>query len=179
MFWGNRVAIAGPATLASVPADAPAEQMRQLAEFGYFLNRQNMPVDAYLDLADEQIKGAITWKTRYLILARDIPFDAKDTGPQATRAKNLNDAIQGMKKEAIEKGLFVISVDNFLNVVGYRAPRSARDNEYKGFVPGQPRAGIAAPGLPMLGRPRPEAQAAPANDNPPAEEKKAMEKEEK
>jgi hypothetical protein len=182
MFWGTSVAVAGPCSLSQVPTENPAEQMRRLGEFGQFLERQGMRVDAYLNLASPGIEGKITWKTRYLILAGDVPADAKDD-VQSERAKNLNELMKEMRKEAVEKGLFVISPDNFLNVAGYRPARLARSDEYTGFRPGPVRAGLALPGLPGIPRPAdrqaPEAGAVPAPDAPPGEEKKAPEKEEK
>src|SRR5205807_5484011 len=62
-FWGSRVAIAGNVPFAGQASDSPAEQMRILASFMHFLARQGITVDAYLDLNDGQIKGAITNRT--------------------------------------------------------------------------------------------------------------------
>jgi hypothetical protein len=173
MFWGNHVAIAGPAALVGLLSDSPAEQMRQLADFGYFLERQGMPVDAYVDLADGTIKGQTTAKTRYLIYA-DLHGEAKEA--QAERAKAVADAIAALKKDATEEGMFLISADNFLNIVGFRKPRSQNQQELAGsYRPGQPRAGLALPGLFMPGRApaaAPEAVGAPPAAAPPAEEKK-------
>ncbi len=179
MFWGSSVAIAGPVSLTTGYTDSPAEQMRRLSDFAYFLERQGMPVDAYLDLTDGTIKGAIGPQTRYLIITPELRTDGKDA--QAERAKALNEALQAMKKDAIEKGMFIISVDNFLNIVGYRIPRSATTSEYAGFRPSQPKAGLALPLRLQPVRPREEPEIAPEPGANPAnpEDKKgpAMDKE--
>jgi hypothetical protein len=170
-FWGSHVAIAGNIRFAGQASDNPAEQMRILTSFGNFLARQGITVDAYLDLNDGQIKGAITNRTRYLIRGDDLvdparlssrqkPVVAKDEGAdekngQAANAealpdrlKAINDAATAMRQEAIDKGLFIISTDNFLNAIGYRQPRGAA-YEQAGFRPtaifaGQPRQSLNA-----------------------------------
>src|SRR5205814_403227 len=57
--------------------DSPAEQMRIMASFVNFLARQNITVDAYLDLNDGQVKGAISSRTRYLIRGDDLVDPAR------------------------------------------------------------------------------------------------------
>jgi hypothetical protein len=181
MFWGQPVALAGPVNLGGQVNNSPAEQMRRLQEFAYYLDRLGMPVDAYLDLADGTIKGKIGWNTRYLILGPDLAADGP--GDQGERAKALKEVVEAMKKEAAEKGLFMISLENFLNVAGYRAPRSAAaGRELAGFRPKATRAGSVMPHLFGPGRPAapPPEIGAPVAPEPAAnpEEKKALEKKE-
>jgi hypothetical protein len=154
MFWHTHVAIAGPVNFTGFPIHAPAEQMRQLASFTQLLERMGIRVDAYLDPADVQVKGAISNKTRFLILGEYArPSNPNDQG-QADRAKQINEAISAMKKEAIEKGLFLISAENFAVASGYRRPRNANDSETTGFRSAVPYAGSAAGGL-VIQRDRP------------------------
>jgi hypothetical protein len=165
MFWGNRVAVAGPVSLVPSMGSSPAEQMRRVTDFMYFLEKQGMPIDSYLDLAAAQINGKITQDTRYLILGHEL---AAGTGLDAERAKGINEMMAEMKKNAIEKGLFIISAENFLNVVGYRPPRSANQAEYHGFRPSLIKAGTAVSSLPGMERRAPAGPAPEANGAPPA-----------
>jgi len=155
-FWGSRVAIAGSIPFAGQASNNPAEQMRILDSFMHFLARQGIAVDSYLDLNDGQIKGAISNRTRYLIRGDDLVDPAakpvqrkkvkdadgaedKAEAPMADalpdRIKTVNDAAAKMRQEAADKGLLIISSDNFLNVIGYRQPRSAVYGEAGGFAP--------------------------------------------
>jgi hypothetical protein len=56
------------------------------------------------------------------------------------RVARVNETIKTMRTEAIEKGLFIISPENLVNVVGYRRPRSANNLEVSGFRPSNPAA---------------------------------------
>jgi hypothetical protein len=165
-FWGSRVAIAGNIHFAGQASDNPAEQMRIMQSFANFLSRQGIIVDAYLDLNDGQVKGAITNRTRYLIRGDDLVDPARLGAPRKKEAakdeageekkddadkveavpdrlKSISDAAAKMRQEAVDKGLLIISADNFLNCIGYREPRIVY-SEAGGFRPsmisaGQPR----------------------------------------
>ena len=137
-------------------------------------------MDAYLDLNDGQVKGAITNRTRYLIrgddfvdpAAQNAPIKKKDAkrrgrrqghAPQGRQAppdriKIINEAAAKMRQEASDKGLFVISTDNFLNVIGYRQPRNAGPSEPAAFRPSPITTGPARQGLgPVPEQPVPDA----------------------
>lgn len=169
MFWGARVAVAGAVRLDGPPSDSPAEAMRQLNDFLHVVERSGMAVDAYLDLTDGSVKGAITLRTRFLVLGEPLPIVGVKEA-EADRHKLLNEAAAKMRQQAVARGLFVISAENFLNVVGYRSPRSASDvTATSTFRPGLPGAGTTMPA--GLGRPK-----TPPAKMPPMEEKKgAME----
>lgn len=77
--------------------------------------------------------------------AKEMPAKEADTGGNEERAQRLAGSIQTLKKEAVERGMFIISADNFLNIIGYRRPRSANDLEVSSFRPRAPAAGVAAP----------------------------------
>jgi hypothetical protein len=148
LFWGTRVAVTGYVDVAGATSESPSEQMRQLNDFLYLLSRQGVQVDAYLDLTDGQMKGAITPNTRYLIQGGNIPIDAKelaDMAPRAQRALAVNNGIIAMRKDAIEKGIFVISDKNFATVIGYRPAGAGKDQT--AFRPQLPKAGSVLPGL--------------------------------
>jgi hypothetical protein len=133
--------------------------MRNLQTFMGSLQRQGVIVDAYVDLTDGSVKGDITNKTRYLIRG-EIPVmnDKADD-----RSKLVHEAAQALKKDATEKGVFIISSDNFANAIGYRRPRSLNDLEKSAdFRPSMPFAGAGARGgvIAVGGEPRGDDQKA-------------------
>jgi hypothetical protein len=197
-FWGSRVAIAGNIHFAGQASDNPAEQMRIMQSFANFLSRQGIVVDAYLDLNDGQVKGAITNRTRYLIRGDDLIDPArlgtprrkeaakedageekekKDDADKAEavpdRLKSISDAAAKMRQDAVDKGLLIISADNFLNCIGYREPRSAFA-EANGFRPTIISAGQPSQPLGLQEAPAPKADERP--DEKAAEKKAPDEK---
>lgn len=162
MFFGSRVALAGNFSLNGVPAETPAEQMRNLSAFMTLLQNNGVKVDAYLDLTDNSIKGEINHRTRYLILGDKIGDDKPAPAPKPKEngepkegegkegdpkevppagEKTTNAVMTALRKEAADRGMFIISADNFLNVIGYRRPRSANDTSANSFRPSAIRAG--------------------------------------
>ena len=85
-------------------------------------------------------------------------------GPDAERLRHFEASVVGLQKGAVEKGLFIISVENFLNVTGYRQPRSANALDYSGFRPSVITAGQGLRGLDLSTPPAPKAQ----QEEPPA-----------
>lgn len=161
MFWNTRIAIAGEINFTGFPIDAPAEQMRQIATFGQLLARMGIHVDSYLDLTDGQPKGSISNKTRFLVLGDRVFVKNNNDAAQVERAKLINDGIDAMTKDAIERGLFIISAENFTIAAGYRKPRNATNNDIAGFRPTAPLAGASTTGL-VIQRDRPAGGAPPA-----------------
>lgn len=175
MFWGARVAVAGAVHLDGPPSHNPAEAMRQLNDFMHVLSREGMTVDAYLDLTDGAVKGAITNKTRFLILGDSLPIVGVKEA-EAERHKLLNEASAAMRKKAVARGMFIISSENFLNVTGYRSPRSASDTTAtSSFRPSLPGAGTTIP-VGILRPRRPPAKMPPMEEKEGGEEKKGGEK---
>ncbi len=180
MFWNQRVALAGAINFTGSPIDAPSEQMRQLAAFGQALDRMGIHIEAYLDLSDGQTKGAITNKARFLILGEPAHVKNPNDAAQVERAKMINDGIAAMKKEALEKGMFLISAENFAIASGFRKARNANNTDLVDFRPAVPMAGSGG-GL-VIQRERPAEAAAPMvekKEPEPPPEKKAPEPKEK
>jgi len=61
--------------------------------------------------------------------------------PNAAVMEQFNKNIAAMKKEAADNGLFMISDDNFVFVIGYRPPGSADSINTMGFQSQLPTAG--------------------------------------
>ena len=167
-FWGSRVALAGNIHFAGQSSNSPAEQMRIMAGFVHFLSRQGITVDAILDLnvarsralhhqshpfrrsAATASKSGQAGRASSKKEAVKEGDENKEEAPKAEgfpdRLKMINDSAAKMRQEAVDKGLFVISTDNFLNVIGYRQPRSIY-GDVAGFQPsaimaGQPSANL-------------------------------------
>jgi hypothetical protein len=141
--------------------------MRQMDDFIHLLKRNGMQVDAYVDLRDGQIKGNISAKTRYLIRGDDLPGaapaakkpaakepdgddkkePAKDQNPNADRATLIRASSLALRKEATERGMLLVSQENFSVLIGYRRARSANSAEISGFRPTLPYAGEAGGGV--------------------------------
>jgi hypothetical protein len=142
MAWGTHIVVAGAINWTGLPGDAANDQARHLQAFISLMERMGVTVDAYIDLNDGNLRGKISSKTRYMVRGDNLPVD-KDGQPEAN--KKINEAIQAVRKEAIERGMFIISADNFALVTGYRRPRSATETEVSSFRPAAPYAGLSAP----------------------------------
>jgi hypothetical protein len=156
LFWGARVAVAGYVSITGEPSDSPAEQNRQMEDFLHLLRNNGMQVDAYVDLRDGQICGNITARTRYLIQgapmrsaakppAAKAPDDEKEKEPAKEAAPTdrndlINKSSQALYNDARERGLLMISAENFATVIGYRRARSANSLETSTFRPSLPGA---------------------------------------
>lgn len=173
MFWNSRIAIAGAINFTGLPIDVPAEQMRQIELFSQVLARMGISTDAYLDLTDGQMKGAMSNKTRFLVLGDWVEVKNPNGEAQKERAKMINDGLGAMKKDAVEKGMFLISAENFSIAAGYRRPRNANNLKLGEFTSTVPFAGSATGGL-VIQRDRPGEVGAPM----PGVEKKEPEKKE-
>ncbi len=191
LFWGTRVAIAGYVSMTGEPSDNPAEQMRQMEDFMYLLKRNGMQVDAYVDLRDGQMRGNITPKTRYLIRGDDLKVAAEkpaaedkekdkdkepkanEAQPNAERNETINKSSKALRTEAIDRGLLLISAENFATVIGYRKARNGNSVEASGFRPGLPYAGTERIGA---GAAAPVPDPRPKEPEKKGEEKKDMEK---
>ncbi|MCI0683277.1 MAG: hypothetical protein L0Y71_14335 [Gemmataceae bacterium] len=160
MFWNSRVAVAGAISFNGPPSEVPAEQMRQLETFTQLLARLGIATDAYLDLTDGKMKGEISSKTRFLILGEWAEVKDPNDDLQKERAKLINDGIAAMQKNAIEKGIFLISAENFSIVAGYRRPRNANSVEVGRFTSSVPFVAPEATGL-VIQRDRPVQPGAP------------------
>lgn len=146
MFWNTHVAIAGAVNLDG-PVGSPAEQMRQLDSFRQALERMGIHVDAVLDLTDGKLQGSIGSKTRFLVLGEAAITKGSGDEAQQERTKQINDAMAALRKEALDKGLFMISAENFAIATGYRTLRSASNHQVGSFrsspiLTGSPSSGL-------------------------------------
>jgi hypothetical protein len=178
LFWGTRVAVAGYVSITGERVENPSEQHRQMVDFMALCKRNGMVVDAYVDLRDGQIKGKINSKTRYLIRGDALNRPgSKDAGPMkkdpddkdkemadkeparegglADRIDQVNRSSFQLHNDARDKGLLLISAENFANVIGYQKARSANSIELSGFRPTLPYAGAPGEGGVLMQPERP------------------------
>jgi Na+-transporting NADH:ubiquinone oxidoreductase subunit NqrC len=141
LAWGAHVAISGGVSWGNPLASSPAEQMRQLRQFINLLQKQGVTVDAYIDLTDGQIKGAMTGHTNYLIHGALPSVQKEGAGARAKVDSAINASDRKLFEEAVGNGDFIISVDNFLDVIGYRAPQNPGERAMSNFRRGLPTAG--------------------------------------
>jgi len=163
LFWGTRVAIIGYVSVMGEPSENPAEQVRQTNDFITLLRRNGMEVDAYVDLQDGQQRGKITSKTRFLIQGDPLRSTAKakaDDDKDKEGALDRNDLVNktslALRNDAKDRGLLMISAENFAVVTGFRKTRSANVAEVSIL-----RSGF--PGLPVAGAPTAGVLSLPGN----------------
>ena len=119
MFWGARVAIAGYVNITGDPSsDHSADQVRQLEDFKHLLQRNGIQVDAYVSLRSGILHGRLTAKTRYVIL-----------GDDQFVSKPIQKATELLRKEAVEKGIILISAENFATVTGLNRATLINDKQ--------------------------------------------------
>lgn len=170
LTFGAHVAIAGAPNWGGAGGGSPAELMRDLQSYISFLGRQGVTVDAYVDLTDGQVKGALTSKTRFLVRGaelrsgeepgkengakkeakgeeaveekekKDEKAEPKEGAAPAAGLDAVNQSIQSLRNQAVERGLFIISPQNLAIVTGYRPPRSADSLSVSSFRPTPPTA---------------------------------------
>jgi hypothetical protein len=135
LTWGMHVAIVGIVDFAGFNVSSPAAQKDSLDEFMIHLGRLGVIVDAYMDPRDGKMVGVATIKTN-LVIRSASPGDSKDK--ENPRYLEINNALKLMHKQAIDRGMFIISAENFAVVTGYRRPGSADNQQTLGFSPRPP-----------------------------------------
>jgi hypothetical protein len=83
--------------------------------FVRILEKNNLKVDAYLDLKSGEIKGGIQWKTKLLIIGSDAP---------------LVGGVKTMINQAHEKNVKLIDARMFLALIGVKPPRNPAPPAY-------------------------------------------------
>ncbi len=111
----KHVAVAGLVDLIGTSRDPESG----LTDFLRTLEREDMVVDAWIDLKDYSIKGpGITVQTDYLVIGDNAELSERD----AQGAQKLEAATQKLRELARENGVQVIGLRKFLEMIGYRVP---------------------------------------------------------
>ncbi len=143
----THVAIVGIVDLTGdVRADRPADVNRALDSFKRSLENKNIVVDAWLDFTDNSIKGkGMTRQTDFLIFG-DLPEERgvirKEEGDARTSQRDAaRTQAAKMADEAKKLGVQVVKLRDFLNMTGYRLPRTSTDNNLRSIHSSVPAAG--------------------------------------
>ena len=96
-----------------------------LYEFMRALERQNIVVDAYLDPKEGAVKGKVTFRTDFLILG-DLP-DIVSGGKMNDLAEKISTGQKLMQTEAKKYGVQQKGLGAYLELIGFRLPRSSRE----------------------------------------------------
>jgi hypothetical protein len=122
----RHVAIAGLADLMGDNTDT-TDELRRL------LRRQNVEIDAYIDVKDEKgpriVGKGVTQDTDYLILGDGLDAVGnpkardKDFGPKFEKLR------RDLKDKAADNGVTVISLKKYLELIGYRTPRAGANGQ--------------------------------------------------
>src|SRR5581483_4038960 len=119
-------------------------------EFMRALSKQNIVVDAYLDLRERTIVGKIDLKTDYLILGDQPMFDANAQIREGDRRfENKEEILQkiaDMQREAQRLGVQILPLRRFVELTGYQVPRGARSAtgfSYENRIPASSNNGQA------------------------------------
>jgi hypothetical protein len=102
--------------------DITGDGRDSLREFMRNLERQNIVVDAYLDPKDGTVKGEITLRTDYLILGESQAFSP--TGRVEKDDGKAKAGREEMQAKAQKYGVKPIALHKYLEMIGYRLPRS-------------------------------------------------------
>jgi hypothetical protein len=116
----------------------------QIDELLRTLNKQNVVVDAYLDLKEATIKGKMSVKTDYLILGEQPQFDAnvpiREGDARFERKTDLLTKISDMQQEANRYGVTVVPLRRFVALTGYQVPPGASASSGYNYESRVPRA---------------------------------------
>jgi hypothetical protein len=138
----THVAITGFVDLSGLSHDDLQELRRRL-------DRQNVVIDAYLDVSDMTIKGkGITRETNMLILGADRdPRGGNRRGNEDdANVKKFVELQVQMVDEAVRKGVRIITLRDYLALSGFRVPKSGlNENIGGGRLPAAPAAPAAPP----------------------------------
>jgi hypothetical protein len=115
-----KIALAGVVDLNQERADGTAEFMRML-------RRQNVEIDAAIDVSDEKAPkmtgGGITSRTKYVIVADSLD-DINHNKARDTVYRGAYDAlVKQMREKATANAVPVISLSKYLEMIGYRSPK--------------------------------------------------------
>jgi hypothetical protein len=147
LMWGMHIAIVGIVDFSGYGGSSPAAQKDSLDEFMIHLTRLGVIVDAYMDPRDGKMLGELSTKTNAVIRGAS-PGDNK-----TPRNQEVNNAIKMMREQAIDRGMFIISAENFAVVTGYRWTVGADKQQTIGFTPRPPTGGTSAVGDNEQGQP--------------------------
>jgi hypothetical protein len=121
----EHIAIAGLIDLTGDGSDGTEEFMRDL-------QKQNVVIDAYLDLKSLEIRGKMGFNTGYLVIGEmpEIGRDSPLNDPRNARKDSIFKKVGDMQDEAKRYGITIIPARRFMSMIGYRVPTVIRPPDY-------------------------------------------------
>lgn len=107
--------------------DLDGDGVDDVAEFLRNLSRQNVNVDAWLDLKTLKEEGlGLGRRTEYLVLGENPPppLGGREDDDRNKRHQAKMDAMAKLQQKAIDNGVTIIHLRNFLALTGYPVPRT-------------------------------------------------------
>jgi hypothetical protein len=104
------------------------------AEFVRDLERQNVVVDAYLDLKDLSVKGpGLSFKTTYLVIGEVPEFGSetnilKEGDIRFERVREIHNKVTDMRTQAVRLGTTVVPLRRFMALMGFKLPTGGLGN---------------------------------------------------
>lgn len=127
--------------------DLNGDNKNAMPDFLRLLEKQNLVVDAYIDLHDFEIRGKVTVNTDYLIIGGGAEMLAEGINPKV--GEKLNAKMDELREQARKNGVEKMNVKRFIDVIGYRLPSSASgslSSNYRFYLdPGAPAPGGDVP----------------------------------
>ena len=148
-FWGAHVAIVGVVEFPGYESKSIGAQMNSLIEFMSYLQRQGITVDAYTDLRDGKMVGEVSGKTNVVI--RGIAPAKFGSESDESRVKAIKVSLAESTDQAMARGMFLISPENFMVVTGFRRTADDGSRDTLNFSPQRPASSPAAAGPPPAG----------------------------
>jgi hypothetical protein len=128
----DHVAIAGLIDLNGDGRDATPEFVKAL-------EKQGVIVDAWLDLKDQTLKGALKAvgpKTSYLIIGDEPEVDKELVGnqidPRLEKKLTFRQVIHDLKEDAKAKGVYVVDARRYMALAGMKVPKPA--SEFSSYI---------------------------------------------
>lgn len=123
----QHIAIAGLIDLTGDGSDSSEEFIRNL-------QKQNIVIDAYLDLKTLELKGKLGFNTSYLVRG-DIPEldlgnPLKENDPRSTRIRDVQVKLSEIQSEAQKFGITVVPARKFMSMIGYEVPKNIVPPDY-------------------------------------------------
>ena len=120
--------------------DLTGDGLDDTQEFIRGIEKQDVVVDGYLDLREEDLtkpeafKGDMSFKTDYLVLGQIPEIDQglalRQNDPRLARSQQVVVRLSDLQSQAGLKGITIVPARRFMALIGYRLPKNPRAADY-------------------------------------------------
>ncbi|MGE3808309.1 MAG: hypothetical protein AB7K24_26915, partial [Gemmataceae bacterium] len=120
--------------------DLTGDGLDDTQEFIRNVEKQDVVVDGYLDLREEDLtkedafKGEMSFKTDYLVLGQlpeiDQGLALRANDPRLARSQQVVVRLSELQSQAGLKGITIVPARRFMALIGYRLPKNPRAPDY-------------------------------------------------